>query len=187
MPDHNATTMLPADRSKATMPLPTSWGELQIVRRFRAMNTHIDLYAMRPDIAPLLAEAEQIFHDVESRFTRFAPAQRTLSLQRAHNRQLRRLARIPRSLAPRDSDASPNAWRLRVCDPRRSRRCRIRSLLRRNRARWRVAGAPIHPAENIRIGHRDRRWQCGRTRRSDDRPRRHREGLCGRLRPVAPA
>jgi thiamine biosynthesis lipoprotein len=38
------------------------------------MNTHIDLYAMRTSVAPLLAEAEQIFHEVESRFTRFAPA-----------------------------------------------------------------------------------------------------------------
>lgn len=52
--------------------LPASWADVQIVRRFRAMNTHIELYATRTDVAPLLAQAEQIFHQVESRFTRFS-------------------------------------------------------------------------------------------------------------------
>ena len=74
MPDHTTTRTRRPERTTEPLALPTSWGDLQIARHFRAMNTDIDLYAMQPRVAPLLAEAEQMFHEVESQFSRFDPS-----------------------------------------------------------------------------------------------------------------
>ena len=62
------------DRPPTGSHAPAGWDELQIVRRFRAMNTHIELHAMQPRYAFLLAGAEAIIQDVEARFSRFDPA-----------------------------------------------------------------------------------------------------------------
>ena len=48
MPDHVATALPAPDRTLGREVTPATWRELQIVRRFRAMNTHIDLYATHP-------------------------------------------------------------------------------------------------------------------------------------------
>lgn len=55
----------------AGLPLALSWGDFKIAHRFRAMNTAIELFAMDPRSAVHLTAAEQVFHDVEQRFSRF--------------------------------------------------------------------------------------------------------------------
>lgn len=55
----------------ATLPLALSWGDFKIARRFRAMNTSVELFAIDPRFAPNLAGAENVFHEEEQRFSRF--------------------------------------------------------------------------------------------------------------------
>ncbi len=51
---------------------PLSWGNVKLARRFRAMNTDVELLATDPRPASLLAEAETLFHDVARRLSRFS-------------------------------------------------------------------------------------------------------------------
>jgi thiamine biosynthesis lipoprotein len=50
------------------------------VRRFRAMNTDIELRATDPACAPLLNDAMRVFEDVERRFSRFRPGSEICAL-----------------------------------------------------------------------------------------------------------
>ena len=61
---------------------PRNWGGLVGRRRFRAMNTAVELMAVDWQQTALLQEAEQTFHDVEARFSRFR-AESELSLLNA--------------------------------------------------------------------------------------------------------
>ena len=52
---------------------PRHWGGLVGRRRFRAMNTAVEMIAVDWQQTALLQNAEQIFHDIEARFSRFRP------------------------------------------------------------------------------------------------------------------
>jgi thiamine biosynthesis lipoprotein len=70
MPPTRAGSMSPR-APLAGLPLALSWGDFKIAHRFRAMNTAIELFAMDPRSSVHLTAAEQVFHDVEQRFSRF--------------------------------------------------------------------------------------------------------------------
>lgn len=53
---------------------------LHAVRRFRSMNTDVEVRAADPADAPLLIEAERVFEDMERRFSRFLPDSETSAL-----------------------------------------------------------------------------------------------------------
>jgi thiamine biosynthesis lipoprotein len=53
--------------------LPSGDSGLLYQRRFRAMNTDIQLFAMDDSRPDLMVGAEQVFHDVEARLSRFRP------------------------------------------------------------------------------------------------------------------
>lgn len=47
------------------------WRETRIARRFRAMNTDIELHVLDPEFVPLMARAASVFSRIEARFSRF--------------------------------------------------------------------------------------------------------------------
>jgi thiamine biosynthesis lipoprotein len=53
--------------------LPVQWGGIVGERRFRAMNTDIRIVAVDWRRAEVLGDAEDVFHEVEARFSRFQP------------------------------------------------------------------------------------------------------------------
>lgn len=59
----------PVDMLKPAM----TFEDVRVVRRFRAMNTDIELYVREAARAPMLAEVEAYFHAFERRFSRFVP------------------------------------------------------------------------------------------------------------------
>jgi thiamine biosynthesis lipoprotein len=47
------------------------WRETRIARRFRAMNTDVELHVLDPEFVPLMARAASVFARIEARFSRF--------------------------------------------------------------------------------------------------------------------
>src|SRR5690242_8553844 len=63
-------TTEPMTTPARSVPAPDLLGN----RRFKAMNTQIDLYARDIDDTRLFAQAEDLFHAMEDRLSRFRPA-----------------------------------------------------------------------------------------------------------------
>jgi thiamine biosynthesis lipoprotein len=73
-PGQPATSPYAGDAPAPMMPLPLhSWGGLVGRRRFRAMNTSVEMTAVDWRQSALLSAAEDAFHDIEARFSRFRP------------------------------------------------------------------------------------------------------------------
>ena len=71
---NRSTTVAPQLDDTPSQPfLPQQWGGLVGRRRFRAMNTDVEIVAVDWRQSARLASAERLFHDFEARFSRFRP------------------------------------------------------------------------------------------------------------------